>query len=63
MFLILILFTGLKLTEDLSWFGMRKEVRFALECYLKPAFYTVLLIRKNDTLPRSIVSVESFPTS
>lgn len=52
-FLILILSPGLKLTEDLSWFGMIKEVKFALECYLKPAFYTVLLIEKNDTLPRS----------
>lgn len=33
---------------------MIKEVTFALECYLKPAFYTVLLIGKNDSLLRNI---------
>ena len=45
MFLVLILFTDLKLTEDLVLcFGMRKEVVVALGCFLKPAFYAVLLI-------------------
>lgn len=63
MFLVLILFNDLKLTEDLVLcFGMRREVVVALGGYLKPAFYAVLLTVKNDTLPRSVVAVGSFTT-
>lgn len=42
-------------------FQKRKEVVVALGCYLKPAFYAILLIVKNDTLPRHAVPVGSFP--
>lgn len=34
----------------------------ALGCYLKPGFCAVLLIVKNDTLPRSMAAVGSFLT-
>lgn len=43
-------------------FGMRNKVVVALGCYLKPAFYAVLLIVKNNTLLRSVVAMGSFPT-
>lgn len=41
---------------------MRKEMVVTLGCYLKPTFQAVLLIVKNNTLPRSAVAVGCFPT-